>query len=104
MTERKKGFGPMGYRTRYRLENERGEVIAENAYLPRFIQLVEGLGYAKVGMTEYGTYEAETPNGIVTHPDPYQTPQPLFQGVEGPVRENFGRLFYKTKTIKEVTQ
>lgn len=105
MTTKRKGFGPMGYRTRYRLENLAGEVIAEANFNHQFVQLVEALGYAKVGETEQGFYEVHTPNGAVVHPSPHHLPQPLFEGVEGPVQEGFGRRVYKVKPInEEVTQ
>lgn len=101
MTNLKKGFGPTGYKTRYRLENLDGQVIAEGSYIRNFIQLVEALGYAMVGQTEQGFYEVHTPNGVVTHTDPYHLPQPLFEGVEPPVLERFGRRVYKVKPINE---
>lgn len=105
MTQTRKGFGPTGYRTSYRLENLAGEVIAEGNYLHQFVQLVEALGYAMVGQTEQLFYEVDTPNGVVIHPDPHYLPQPLFEGVDGPVHERFGRRVYKVKTInEEVTQ
>lgn len=105
MTQKRKGFGPKGYKTFYRLENLAGEVIADGNYIHRFVQLVEALGYAMVGETEQGFYEVHTPNGVVTHPDPYNRPQPLFDGIEPPVLERFGRRVYKVKPInEEVTQ
>jgi hypothetical protein len=104
MTTKRRGFGALGYKTRYRLENLAGEVIA-GGDLFRFVQLVEALGYEKVGETEQGFYTLDTPNGLVTHPDGYQLPQPLFEGVDGPELENFGRRVYKVKPInEEVTQ
>lgn len=95
MTERRKGFGPMGYKHLYRLENSAGEVIADGNLVRQFIQLVEALGYAKVGETEQGFYEVDTPNGVVVHPSNHHLPQPLFEGVEGPVSEGHRRRVYK---------
>jgi hypothetical protein len=102
---RPKGHGPLGYRTHYRLENLDGQVIAEGNYLRQFILLTETLGYEKVGETEQGFYTRNTPNGPETHPDGNHTPQPVFEGVDGPKLENHKRRVYKVKPInEEVTQ
>lgn len=91
----KRGFGPLGYKHRYRLENLAGEVIAGSDSKREFTQLLYALGYAKVGDTDWGHYTTETPNGPVTHASPHHPPQPLFEGVEGPFLEGFGRRVYK---------
>ena len=105
MTNKRRGFGAKGYKTLYRLENLAGEVIAEGDYIHRFVQLVEALGYEKVGETKQGFYTVNTPNGPVTHPDGNHLPQPLFEGLDGPELENFKRRVYKVKPInEEVTQ
>lgn len=105
MTTKRKGFGVTGYRNRYRLENLAGEVIAEANFTHLFVQQVEALGYAKVGQTEQGFYEVDTPNGVMVHPDGHRLPEPVFEGVEVPVREPFGRRLYKLiPTNEEVTQ
>jgi len=105
VTTKRKGFGPKGYKYHYRLENAAGEVIADGNYLHQFVQLVEALGYAKVGDTDRGFYTVDTPNGPVLQASPHHLPQPLFEGVEAPVQEGFGRRVYKVKPVnEEVTQ
>lgn len=80
-------------------------MIAEANFSWRFTQLVEALGYARIGTTTQGFHTVRTPNGPVTHASEHCLPQPLFEGVEAPVQEGFGRRVYKVKPVnEEVTQ